>query len=326
MKEPGSVSPQLSGPAAAAILLGAVALDLAFGEPPTAVHPVVWMGRLGRGLERWAPTRGRVAQLIAGCLIVAGVALPFALLAALVMTVAGRSWVIEVLAGALILKSTFAWRALGAAGLRMSERLTAGDISGARFQLRSLCSRDPANLDASALAAATVESLAENASDSFVAPVFYYLLLGVPGAVLYRAVNTLDAMIGYRGRYEYLGKAAARLDDVLNFVPARITAGLLLAAGVLAKADVRHGWRILLRDGGRTASPNAGRPMAAMAGLLRVELAKADHYRLGDADRPMTAGTIHRAWRLTSIAAALTTLMALFILLLLLLARHGIPS
>jgi adenosylcobinamide-phosphate synthase len=308
------VSPLLSVPSSAAMLLGAVALDLAFGEPPAAVHPVVWMGRLGRGLERLAPARGRVAQLLAGCLIVVSVAVPFSLLSFLVMRLAAHVGVIEVVAGAVILKSTFAWRALGAAGMRMSELLTAGDIPGARFHLRSLCSRNPSSLDAPAMAAATVESLAENAADSFVAPVFYYLLLGVPGAVFYRAANTLDAMIGYRGRYEYLGKAAARLDDVLNFIPARITAGLLLAAGTLARGDVRCGWRILLRDGARTASPNAGRPMAAMAGLLRIELAKADHYRLGDTDRPVTADTIQQAWRLTRIAAGFATVIALFIL------------
>jgi adenosylcobinamide-phosphate synthase len=312
------VSPWLSPPASAAALLGAVALDLACGEPPAAVHPVVWMGRLGKRLERWAPGRGRIPQLVAGGLIVVGVALPFALLSALVMSLAGRTWVAEALVGALLLKPTFAWRALGAAGLRMSEALTAGDLPGARFHLRSLCSRDPTDLDAAAMTAATIESLAENASDSFIAPLFFYLLFGVPGAMLYRAVNTLDAMIGYRGRYEYLGKAAARLDDVLNFVPARITAGLLLAAGALANANVRRGWRILRRDGARTASPNAGRPMAAMAGLLGVALAKAGHYRLGDADRRLTPTTIRKAWRLTSIAAALTTLLAL----LLLMAQH----
>ena len=316
---PGEMVMSDGGAVAAATLLGAVALDLALGEPPAALHPVVWMGRLATRLQRLAPARGHLAQLVAGGLIVAGVALPFALLSALLMSLARPSWVSQLLVGALILKPTFAWRALGAAGVGMHERLGAGDLAGARFQLRSLCSRDPANLDPPALAAATIESLAENASDSFVAPVFYYLLFGIPGAFLYRAVNTLDAMIGYRGRYEWLGKAAARLDDVLNLVPARLTAGLLLAAGALAGADVRRGWRILLRDGGRTASPNAGRPMAAMAGLLGIELAKAGHYRLGDGGRPATAGDIQQAWRLTSLAAILTTVGAVAILL----ANHG---
>src|SRR5207302_5219298 len=138
----------------------------------------------------------------------------------------------------------------------------------ARAALRALGGRDASQLDGEALVAGAIQSLAENASDSFVAPLFYYLLAGVPGAVAYRAVNTLDAMIGYRGKYEALGKAAARLDDLANLVPARLTAGLLLLAGWLGGRDVAAGWRVLRRDGAKTPSPNGGRPMAVMAGLL----------------------------------------------------------
>jgi adenosylcobinamide-phosphate synthase len=308
-----------SGFVPVATLLLALALDLLFGEPPGFAHPVVWMGRWAGWLERRAPRTGSAAQLAAGALIVLLVALPFTLLAVSLMRVAARTPALEIVIGAVILKPTFAWRALGAAGLRMQELMAGGDVDAARFQLRSLCSRDPSALEPPALAAATVESLAENASDSFVAPLFYFVLFGVPGAVCYRAVNTLDAMIGYRGRYEYLGKAAARLDDVLNLVPARLTATLLLLSGTLA-GSARSGWRILLRDGGKTASPNAGRPMAAMAGLLRVELTKDGHYRLGDAECPITADTITKAWRLVRLAAALATGLALFTLV----ARHGL--
>jgi adenosylcobinamide-phosphate synthase len=150
-----------------------------------------------------------------------------------------------------------------------------------------------------------VESLAENTSDSGVAPLFYYAVFGLPGAVAYRAINTLDAMLGYRGEMEYLGQAAARLDDLANLIPARLTAGLLLVAGALDGSRLHDGIRILLRDGGRTASPNAGRPMAAMAGLLGVVLTKPGHYRLGDDIRPVTHRTIGRAWRLCAIATAL---------------------
>jgi adenosylcobinamide-phosphate synthase len=139
-----------------------------------------------------------------------------------------------------------------------------------------------------------------------VAPLFYYALFGLPGAVAYRAVNTLDAMIGYRGRYEYLGKAAARLDDVLNFIPARMTAALLLVAGAMTRARVRDGWRILRRDGAATESPNAGRPMATMAGLLGVRLDKVGHYRLGDPMAPITAATIRTAWRIVAVAMLLS--------------------
>jgi adenosylcobinamide-phosphate synthase len=137
--------------------------------------------------------------------------------------------------------------------------------------------------------------------------------------MFYRAVNPMDAMIGYHGRYEYLGKTAARLDDLLNFLPARITAAALLIAGGILGHDVRRGWRIMLRDGQRTESPNAGRPMAAMAGLLGIELAKEGHYRLGDPEVPLAPVMIAASWRIVTLAAALVALAALMILK----GRHG---
>ena len=207
-------------------------------------------------------------------------------------------------------KSTFAARALGRAAGVVARGLRAGDLPGARAGLRSLCSRDPSRLDGAALAAGAVESVAENSSDSVVAPLFFAVLFGVPGAIAYRAVNTLDAMIGYHGRFEWLGKASARLDDLLNLIPARLTAGLLLVAGALCGHDAGAGWRVLRRDGWRTESPNAGRPMAAMAGLLGVELAKPGHYRLGDARRPVDAAAIVAAWRVASLAMGLAFALA----------------
>ncbi|HEX7487583.1 MAG TPA: cobalamin biosynthesis protein, partial [Anaeromyxobacteraceae bacterium] len=138
---------------------------------------------------------------------------------------------------------------------------------------------------------------------SAVAPLLFWAVLGVPGAMAYRALNTLDARIGYHGEYEWLGKASARLDDLANLVPARVTAVLLLAAGALRGGDVRRGLATLRRDGARTESPNAGRPMAAMAGLLGVELEKVGCYRLGGGLGSAGHGSIGAAWRLASSAA-----------------------
>jgi adenosylcobinamide-phosphate synthase len=158
--------------------------------------------------------------------------------------------------------------------------------------------------------AATIESAAENASDSFVAPLFWFSLLGLPGAMFYRAVNTLDAMIGYHGRYEWLGKASARLDDLLNWVPARLTATFLLVGGALTGLDAKRGARVLWRDGAKTESPNAGRPMAAMAGLLGVELAKPGHYLLGDAVHALQPREIDRGWRAVVVGSTLAAVAA----------------
>lgn len=284
----------------------ALALDVGMGEPPNRIHPVVWIGNAISWYTRIAPSHGRAAQLLAGGLIALLLPALAAACSALLLAACARIPLAQIIVAALLFKSTFALRALRQAGERVRAELAAGDLDAARDGLRSLCSRDPRDMDAPSLVAGTVESLAENASDSFVAPLFYYACFGLPGAIAYRAVNTLDAMIGYRGRYEYLGKASARLDDLLNFIPARITAALLLLAGACGRANVAAGLRILRRDGARTESPNAGRPMAAMAGLLGVSLEKPGHYRLGDPGAPLQPATIETASRILLLCAGLT--------------------
>ncbi|HET9553669.1 MAG TPA: adenosylcobinamide-phosphate synthase CbiB [Anaeromyxobacteraceae bacterium] len=301
---------------AAAVLALALALDLAAGEYPARLHPVVWMGRVISRLEALAPAAGRWRQLAWGlgaALLVPALFAGGALL--LVRLLDGAPAWLAVPLEALALKATFAVRALGGAAGAVGAALEGGRLDEARRGLRALCSRDPSGLDGPRVAAAAIESVAENASDSAVAPLLAYALLGLPGAVAYRAVNTLDARIGYRGRYEWLGKAAARLDDLVNLLPSRLTAALLLAAGPLAGGDLAGGLRIARRDAGRTASPNAGWPMAAMAGLLGVELEKVGHYRLGDPLALPGAGTVAASWRIAraavlGFAAALAAALA----------------
>ncbi len=285
------------------VLVAALLLDRFLGEWPNRIHPVVWMGNLVKAAERRAPTSGRAGPFLYGL----GMAL---LLPAAWFTLAWATVSLPLVGpilAVLWLKSAFAVRALGVAGQGVAVPLIAGDLAGARDGLRSLCSRDPSALGAEELAAGAVESLAENASDSVVAPLFWFVVGGlagpwlaniaVPAAVAYRAVNTLDAMIGYHGRYEWLGKASARLDDLLNLVPARLTALLLLAGGALAGADVGSGARTMWRDRARTESPNAGWPMATMAGLLGVRLEKPGHYVLGSGRAP-TGADVTTSWRI----------------------------
>ena len=134
------------------------------------------------------------------------------------------------------------------------------------------------------------------------APLFYFLFFGVPGAIAYRVVNTLDAMIGYHGKYEYLGKFASKLDDMLNFIPARLTALLLVLASFLSGRGARASWQVALSEHSKTASPNAGWTMAAVAGALNVPLEKVGHYRLGRAGVPLTPETIDAALKLMLIS------------------------
>ena len=179
-------------------------------------------------------------------------------------------------------------------------------MTGARRSLRSLVSRDARTLAPPLVAMAAIESVAENTTDSFVGPWLAFALLGLPGAFAYRAVNTLDSMIGYRGRYEYLGKASARLDDLVNLIPARLSALLMLVAGrLLCALPAGRGWRIAMRDRGLTESPNAGWTIGAAAGLLGVALEKTGHYRIGDGLREPAPADIGAAVRLAFAVSAL---------------------
>lgn len=222
----------------------------------------------------------------------------------------GRWPLVALVVGVPLLKSMFAIRMLREAGERVRLPLEAADLAGARLGLRSLVSRDASGLDAPLVAAAAVESLAENLGDSVVAPLCFYAIGGLPGAVAYRAANTLDSMIGYRGRYEWLGKAGARLDDLLNLLPSRLAALLIMGAAALAGEDARGAWRMARRDAGLTASPNAGWPMAAMAGALGVELEKVGHYRLGAGGAAADAAAIRRADRVVGLASLLAVGLA----------------
>lgn len=308
-------------------LLLAFIFDLV-GEPPFHLHPVVWYGKLIRRLERSAP-RVPLPQLFYGTAMLA-ISIPLVCLSALLAhQFAERARVALIrqhrkMSGDLLyaivegftLKPFFALRMLAEAGRAVRVPLERDYLPTARQALQSLVSRDRSQLTAELVAAAAIESLAENLSDSVVAPLFYYTLFGLPGAAIYRLCNTFDSMIGYRGHYEYLGKAAARLDDLLNLLPSRLTALLIIAGAPLFGGQSRGAWRIWLRDAHKTASPNAGHPMAAMAGALGIQLEKAGHYILGDAGQKLTPAHIRKAelmvWRLGTLALLLAALGRIF--------------
>lgn len=284
------------------VLAAALVVDWWLGEYPPLLHPVVWIGKAINAGMRLAPRLGRWRQLIFGAILALGLCILSVGLTFLVLRWAARWPIVEIVAGTFFLKASFALWELKRAADRVVHPLQHGELAQAREALRSLCSRDPSGLDETALLAAVIESLAENLCDSFIAPLCYWTLFGVPGAMSYRAINTLDAMIGYRGHFEFVGKAPARLDDMANWLPARLTAGLLLLAGCLTSKNAAAAWRIFRRDAAKTPSPNAGRPMAVMAGILGVELEKEGVYRLGDPQHPLTPQKVGQAWSLVRIA------------------------
>ncbi len=274
-----------------AVLVTALVFDMALGEPPAHLHPVVWLGRVASTVHRLAP-KGHAAVEFAGSAILSAVSVGIAILGSLVLQrvlapLSCASRPLAFAAEAYALKTTLALRALLEAGETVQKALEHNDLPNARAALRSLVSRPTETLDGQLMASAAIESLAENASDSVIAPAMAYMGFGLPGAFVYRTVNTLDAMFGYRGTLEWSGKVPARLDDLANLLPSRLTALLLVIAAV-SRGGAKRAWQVLWRDHSRTASPNAGWPMSAMAGALGVELQKPHHYTLGaPAPRPV---------------------------------------
>lgn len=289
-------------------LILALFLDLVLGDPANRYHPVAWMGTAIGAARRHAPRQGGLAQLSFGALLVTGGA---AITAGLGHLFAGGVARLPALLGwlaeAMLLKMTFSLRGLSTAAEEIESALETQDLPEARRLLAwHLVSRDTTTLNESQVAAATIESVAENTSDGVIAPLFYYILGGLPGALAYRFINTSDAMLGYRDpAHEWLGKVPARLDDLANLLPARITAALTVLAAVLVGENSSGAWRVWRRDAGKTASPNAGHPMSVMAGALDIELEKVDHYRLGAGGRSPAPGDIKRAVRLMRIVPML---------------------
>ncbi|MCT9933883.1 cobalamin biosynthesis protein [Planotetraspora sp. A-T 1434] len=300
---------------AAGMLLGA-AIDAVAGDPRRG-HPVAVFGSRAATLEKriYRDSRRRGVAFTALC----------------VGTAAGIGVIADRLTRSrpvarTVITAAATWAVLGGTtlareGAYMARALEAGDLPVARERLPHLCGRNPANLDAGDLARATVESIGENTSDAVVAPLFWGAVAGVPGLLAYRAINTLDAMVGHRSpRYERFGWASARLDDVANFVPARLTGLLTVALAPAVGGSPRRALAMLRRDGHRHPSPNSGRCEAAFAGALGVRLGGANDYggrvehrpELGDGPRPAVAD-IRRSVRLAravSLSAVALTVTA----------------
>jgi adenosylcobinamide-phosphate synthase len=286
-----------------AAMVLALLIDRWWGEPPVRWHPVVWMGHgldaMGR---RIAPAEGQGVRTN-GQLFLAG-ALAWTVGAGVVMLIAfaaagalGQTplW-LQALALGVLLKPMLAWRMLRDE-VRAVEAALGGSLAAGRERLSWLVSRDVSALDAAQVRESAIESLAENLNDSVVAPLFWFAIAGLPGAALYRFANTADAMWGYRGErngrdWTWAGKWAARADDVLSWLPARITGALL---GVLGAA---RGLHTLSAQAARTPSPNSGWPMAAMALALDVRLGKPGVYELHGTGRSPQAADTEQALRL----------------------------
>ncbi len=309
----------------AALACGFV-LDALFGDPYCMPHIIRLIGSLISWLERMlrsACDESPQGLRFAGGLLVMLVLGISGVCAMLVLRLAyGISSVLGFAAETFVCYQMLAAKQLRIEAMRVHDALLQEGLAQARKAVSMIVGRDTQNLDEAGVTRAAVETVAENASDGVVAPLLFMALFGAVGGVLYKAANTMDSMVGYKNeRYRYFGTAAARLDDVLNWVPARLTALLMCLAAPLVGLDGSGAWRILRRDSRRHASPNAGYPEAACAGALGVQLAGPASYfgvvhdkpTIGDNTRPIEPKDIVRACKLLSVTSVLALIVCLCI-------------
>lgn len=307
----------------AAVCLGFL-LDLWLADPAWMPHPVVGMGKCITALEKWLRCRfpaTPAGQRNAGRVL--AVALPLGTVAftGVVCWAAGR---VNPLLG-LVVQGLWCWQALAVKGLAVESRkvydcLAAGDLEAGRKAVSRIVGRDTQALSEEGVTKAAVETVAENFSDGVVAPLLYMLVGGAPLALCYKAVNTMDSMVGYKNqRYLDFGRAAAKLDDAVNWLPARLAALLWITAATLAGQDGKNAWRIWRRDRRNHVSPNSAQTETACAGALGVQLAGPAWYfgeyydkpTIGDAQRPVEPGDILRVDRVLYTASVLAVVLGL---------------
>ena len=295
-------------------LLGALAvaigIDWLFGDPPNKYHPVAWLGqlisfflpRLKGGSEK---SKGTIFAISLVIIVALGVHF---------LVFAGRylAGLIElVIVSAVILKITIAVKGMDRHTKAIINSLEASDLEASRHNLSMIVRRKTDDLDEQHILSATIECISESTVDGITGPIFYYSLFGPAGAFAYRAINTLDSMVGYHDNYfKDIGWMSARLDTAANYIPARLTAFLMIVSARILGADWKNSLNILQRDHYKTFSLNAGYPMATMAGALRVRLEKIGHYTLGDNQEPVT---LEKCWKAISIMKLTTLLFCILI-------------
>jgi adenosylcobinamide-phosphate synthase len=287
-------------------------IDLVLGEYPDRIHPTIGIGKIITYLKRKAKSANPRAEKTNGVLMaliaMLVISLPvFLLLFWLRISFGSIPYIIV---GAILFKATFAIKGMGKYTKPIAEALKLNDLDEARKWLPYIVRRDPNTLNERQIISAAVESIAESTTDGITAPFFFFALFGVPGAFAYRVVNTLDSMVGYKNpENKNIGWFSAKLDTIANYIPARLSAYLMVATAFLLREDWRASWCILQRDKHKTASPNAGYTISAMAGALNIQLEKQGHYTLGD-DHGISPEHISRALRVMTLTALLFGLVA----------------
>ncbi len=273
------------------VIFFTLVLDFSLGDPKNKFHPTVWIGSLIAKLTPLSKNSSINLEKIGGIFLIltsCGIVLSLLILLEFgidLITVDYVSTIISVFVGTILLKMTIAIKGMERHALAVLDCLKRGDIYSARNNLSMIVKRNTKNLDKNHVISGAIESISENTVDGITAPLFYFGLFGLPGAFVYRVINTADSMIGYKTNiFKNIGWFGANCDNILNFIPSRLTALTMILTAIILKINWKESYKIMIRDGNKTESPNAGYPMAAVAGALGKKFEKIDHYSLGDGD------------------------------------------
>ena len=290
----------------------ALLLDFLIGDPKTKYHPTAWIGKLIAVLVPFTRNNSPKKELFGGILIVfAVVVIVSALLVALdfgisLLTIDIVSLVVSIVVGSILLKTTIAIRGMQKHALSVVDALEKDDLDSARNHLSMIVKRNTKNLDKNHISSAVLESVSENTVDGVTGPLFYYAIFGLPGAFVYRAINTIDSMIGYKtSLFRNIGWFGANCDTILNYIPSRLTGLVMILSALILGYNWKESFYIMKRDGRKLESPNAGFPIAALAGALGTKLEKINYYAVGDGNIEFTKSHIISAIRLMKVSSIL---------------------
>jgi len=290
----------------------ALLLDFLIGDPKTKYHPTAWIGKLIAVLVPFTRNNSPKKELFGGILIVfAVVAIVSILLVALdfgisLLTIDIVSLVVSIAVSSILLKTTIAIRGMQKHALAVVDALEKDDLDSARNHLSMIVKRNTKHLDKNHISSAVLESVSENTVDGITGPLFYYAIFGLPGAFVYRAINTIDSMVGYKtSLFRNIGWFGANCDTILNYIPSRLTGLVMILSALILGYNWKESFYIMRRDGKKLESPNAGFPIAALAGALGTKLEKINYYAVGDGNIEFTKSHIISAIRLMKVSSIL---------------------
>ena len=278
------------------IIIGfAIGLDLIFGDPKNRYHPTAWIGIVISKLTPLAKNHNSNVEKFSGIFLVlipTGIVITLLSILDLGISLITVDWItiiISILVGIILLKTTIAIRGMERYALAVMDSLENDNLESARVNLSMIVKRNTKNLDRNHVISGVLESISENTVDGVTGPLFYYAIFGIFGAFVYRVVNTADSMIGYKTDiFKNIGWFTATCDTILNYIPSRLTGLVMILSAAILQNNWKESYKTMLRDGKKTESPNAGYPMAALAGALETKFEKLEHYSLGNVETILT--------------------------------------